>query len=413
MTDRAMALDRNVPRALDAAHLLADVRALSEEIGARPPTSVAERQAAAYITEQLRPLVENWHTRSQPFRSISGMRYRIAPLAVAVGASLLLGRRGARWAQWLGGGLSIALSVASRDAFLARPAAWEAFLPRGTSQNVIVRIPPRGRRTRRVVFLAHMDSGQHRMTANARFVSHLPQTLGALTLLALVGGVLTVLAGKSAQRWRTLRTLIAGAAFGSAALAVLDEMGEPVDGAIGNASGVAALLGLARALHERSLTSTEVILAFTGSATAVSTGAEALARAYREQWSDALWVVVSNVGAGELCWVTQHGISPYATYMPDPLAVRVMERVADARPDLGLMGKRMVTLDELARLRDYGLHAVALMGYDRVSGLIPHWRQRSDTFAAVQAPTIERAAHTCWTVAQVMDQAERWPLPPA
>ncbi len=413
MTDRPIALDRNVPQALDAAHLLADVRALSEEIGARPPTSPAERQAAAYIAEQLRPLVDDWHMRSQPFRSIAGMHYRIAPLAVAVGASLLLGRRRARWAQFLGGALAVGLSVASRDAFLARPAAWEAFLPRGTSQNVIVRIPPRGRRTRRVVFLAHMDSGQHRVTAHPRFVGRLPQTLGALTLLALVGGVLTVLAGKSAQRWRTLRALIAGAAFGSAALAVLDEAGPAVDGAIGNASGVAALLGLARALRERPLASTEVILAFTGSATAVCTGAEALARAYREEWGDALWVVVSNVGAGELCWVTQHGISPYAMYAPDPQAVRVMERVADARPDLGLMGKRMVTLDELARLRDYGLHAVALMGYERVSGLIPHWRRRSDTFAAVQAPTVERAAHTCWTVAQVLDQAESWPLPPA
>jgi hypothetical protein len=339
------------------------------------------------------------------------MSARIAPLAVAVGASLLLGRRHARWAQLLGGALSVGLSVASRDVFLSRPVTWEAFLPRGTSQNVIVRIPPRSRRTRRVVFLAHMDSGQHRLTANRHVVSHLPQTLGALTLLALVGGVLTMLAGKSAQRWRTLRTLIAGGAFGSAALAVLDELGKPVDGAICNASGVAALLGLARALHARPLASTEVVLAFTGSATAVSTGAEALAHEYHEEWGDALWVVVSNVGAGELCWVTQHGISPYAMYTPDPLAVRVMERVADARPDLGLMGKRLVTLDELARLRDHDLHAVALMGYDRVSGLIPHWRQRSDTLAALQSPTIERAAHACWTVTQVLDQAESWPLP--
>ena len=151
-------------------------------------------------------------------------------------------------------------------------------------------------------------------------------------------------------------------------------------------------------------------LAFTGSGTATCTGADVLATAYGEAWKEALWVVVDHVGAGELCWVTRHGISPYAYYYPHPDAVRVIERTADARPDLGLMGKAVLTVDELAILRDRDLRAVALMGYDRASGLIPHWWQVSDTIHAVVPETLERAAHACWTTARVMDESDTWPF---
>ena len=108
----------------------------------------------------------------------------------------------------------------SRDAFLARPAVWETWLPRGESENVIVRIPPRRKALRRVVFIAHLDFGRS-PPDNGPPDGETPaaNTLGAITLLALVGGVLTALSGKN-QRWRALRTLIAGSALGGAALAV-------------------------------------------------------------------------------------------------------------------------------------------------------------------------------------------------
>jgi hypothetical protein len=341
-------IDPNVPEELSAQHLMAFVRHLSVVIGPRRPTSRAERQAASYIHSTIRQLSSRWELVNQPFRSINGFRYRLAPLAALTGLSLMLGLRRDRQAQVFGGLLSVGLSVMSRDAFLARPAVWETWLPRGESENVIVSIPPRRKAQRRVVFIAHLDSGVHRLTTDPRIARHLPQTLGGITLLGLVGGVLT-------------------------------------------------------------LESTEVILAFTGSATAISTGADSLATACGQVWNDALWVVVSNVGAGELCWVTRHGVSPYAYYHPHPDAEKVMERVADARPDLGMMGKSMLTVDEVSILRDRDLCAVALMGYDRVTGLIPHWRQNSDTIHAIDPVVIERAAHACWTVAQVMDQAESWP----
>lgn len=393
---------------LNAARLMDDVRHLSVAIGPRPATSPAEREATNYLHAQLRSVNPRWELLTQSFRSLDGFRYRIAPLAFLAGVSLLTGLRRDRQTQILSGLFSIALSILSRDAFLARPTVWEEWLPRGASQNVIVRIPPRRRIDRRIVFLAHIDSGVHRLTTSSGAVRHLPRTLGAITLMALVGGVLTALSGRN-QRWRELRALIAGAALAGSGLAMVDEMGAKVAGAIGNASGVAALLGLARTLYARPTNSTEVILAFTGSATAVSTGADVLATEYGSAWKDALWIVVNNVGAGELCWVTRHGISPYAYYYPDDKAVRVLELVAQTRPDLGMMGKQMLTLDEVAILRDRDLHAAALMAYDRVTGSIPHWRQISDTVHEVDPATLERAAYACWTTVQLVDQTDAWP----
>ncbi|MBN2305568.1 MAG: hypothetical protein JXQ72_13885 [Anaerolineae bacterium] len=379
------------------------VRHLSVAIGPRPPGSDHEREAAAYVHDLIRRWNGDWTLINQPFRSVSGFRHRIAPLAALTGLNLLFGRRKDGESQIISGLLSVGLSIVSRDTFLARPTIWESLLPRGESQNVIVRIPPRQSIQRRVIFVAHLDSGVHRLTTHPVIMKHLPRTLGGLTIMALTGGVLTALAGRN-QRWRAIRTAIGVSALGGAALAVADEMGACVSGANSNASGVATLLGLAEALSERPLESTEVVLAFTGGATAVSGGADILATEYGGEWHDDLWVVANNVGVGELCWVTRHGISPYAHYHPHPDAVKVMEQVADARPDLGLMGKTLLTLDEVSQLRDRDLRAVALMAYDRVTGLIPHWRQNSDTVHVIEPAVVERAGHALWTIAQTIDQ---------
>jgi hypothetical protein len=402
-------VDPNVPEELSADRLMQFVQHLSVVIGPRRPASQAERDAASYVREVMGQVNRQWECVDQPFPTVNGFRYRVAPLALLTSFSLLLGLRRNRQSRIVSGLLSIGMSVAARDIFLARPPIWETRLPRSKSQNVIFRIPPRHAVQRRIVFLAHLDSNSHHLSADAHVVRQLPHTVGSTTLMALVGGVLTVLAGKN-QRWRVLRSLIAAGALGGAALAIADEMGPDVAGANGNASGVAVLLGLAEALNNHPPEMTEVILAFTGSATAVSTGADALATAFGPAWRDALWVVVSHVGTGELCWVTRHGISPYAYYAPHPEAVQIMERVADARPDLGMMGKPVLSVDEVSILRDRDLRAVALMACDRATGLIPHWRQNSDTIHAISPDTVERAANVCWTAAQVMDQIDTWPL---
>jgi hypothetical protein len=401
--------DKTVRTELTSEHLLEFVRHISAVIGPRHPTSPAEREAAAYIHSLIRQINPEWELINQPFRSADHFSYRIAPVAAMTGIALFAALHKSLKNQILGGLASIGLSIYSRDAFLQRQAVWESWMPRGESQNVIVRIPPRKNVLRRIVLVAYLDSGCHRITADSRVVRHLPRTLGGITLMALVGGVLSILAGKKG-RWRPLRALLGLSALGGAGLALLDEMGPTVAGANGNASGVAALLGIAERLGRRPREHTEVILAFTGAATALSAGIDELAAQYGKEWADALWIVVDNIGTGELAWGSREGISPYAYYYPHPDAVAVMERVADARPDLGLMGQTLLTLDELSILRDRDLRGVTLTAYDRATGLIPNWRQNSDTIHEIEPETLERAAQALWTAIKVIDQADTWPF---
>ena len=164
----------------------------------------------------------------------------------------------------------------SRDAFLARPSVWETWDARAANPRTWWCASARRPARRRIVFLAHVDSGVHRLTTSGTIVKYLPRTLGGITLMGLVGGVLTMLAGRQ-ERWKPLRATVGVSALGAALLAMVDESGPDVAGANGNASGVAVLLALAEALYRRPLESTEVVLAFTGSGTATSTGADVLA----------------------------------------------------------------------------------------------------------------------------------------
>ena len=175
-------IDRNVPVELSADQLLDDVRHLSVVIGPRRPATAGERAAAAYVHSQIRALNPPWELINQPFRTIPGFRWRIAPISAAVGLALLGGLKRGRQGRWVTGLVSVALSILSRDTFLARAQPGEGILARGESENVIVRIPPRRRVRRRVVFVAHLDSGVHRMTTGSRLVGQLPRTLGAVTL---------------------------------------------------------------------------------------------------------------------------------------------------------------------------------------------------------------------------------------
>ena len=168
-------MDHNLPKELNANSLMDTVRALSVKIGPRRPASQDERDAAQYVHNTIRSLDGEWELINQPVRSTGGFRYRIMPLALGNGLSLVWGLSKRRRNQILGGLASVGISVLSRDAFLLRPAPWQSWFARGESQNVIVRITPRGPVRRRVVFVAHLDSAHHRVTADPRLVRYLPR----------------------------------------------------------------------------------------------------------------------------------------------------------------------------------------------------------------------------------------------
>jgi hypothetical protein len=91
-------------------------------------------------------------------------------------------------------------------------------------------------------------------------------------------------------------------------------------GANDNASGVGVLLGLAARLAEESLAHTEVWLAFTGCEDVAAYGVPALLDAHApELGDDAVYLILDQVGLGQLRVLTAHGLIIKRTTHPHAL----------------------------------------------------------------------------------------------
>jgi hypothetical protein len=228
-----------------------------------------------------------------------------------------------------------------------------------------------------------------------------PYLFAGLPALSFLGALLTAV---NAPRW--LRRLAGSMILGQAGLILADEMGDYSTGANDNASGVALLFALAERLVAQPLRHTEVVLAFTGCETVGASGAAELAACYGDAWADAWWIITDSVGAGELCWVTEHGWSaePGTRYHPHPEVHALLTRVAAANPALGIMGRPLITLDAVGPLIARKLKAGAVMGYERSSAFPVNWRRADDCPEWIDPEVLGRAARFLQAVLTTIDE---------
>jgi hypothetical protein len=117
------------------------------------------------------------------------------------------------------------------------------------------------------------------------------------------------------------------------------------------------------------------------------------------------WIDIEMVGAGKLCYVTRHGISYLSDYQPHPRMVELANQVARQHPDLGVTGKAMTMLEEVATLRRFGQQAICLAGYN-ARGMLPNWHRLSDRLENIEPETLSRAACYAWELLQEIDAAK-------
>lgn len=359
----------------------------------RPPRSAEELKAARYIEQKLKEMNVS-EIEEEVFYSIGKMSERLGAVGVLAGAGMLVGAGEARWRRVLGALLMVGAALSAREILKGRTPPWENFYPQRRSQNIIGRIPPSGELRDRIVFLAHMDTDIARLTDHAQLREYAPYFYAGLPNVALLGSMLTLL---NAPIW--MRQMVAYILFGEAGLNVANEIGKSTTGANDNASGVAILLALAEAVAATPLDHTEVVIAFTGCGTVAGQGAAELVREYSDMWADATWIALDNVGAGELCWASEHGWSSNAHYYPHPETVELLTVVASKYPHLGIMGKPMVSLDDVAPLRHKGLKAAAIMGYERSTGFF----SKGETPEEIQPSTLARTWEYVWGIMKEID----------
>ncbi len=380
--------------------LMQHVSALARGVGARPAASAQERRAAEYVQIALRATgVEQ--IAVQPFRT-----------PTSLGAAILLALGMALWAVRVGGrgrlhklwaaSLSALSAFNLRGALRFKPPVFQPLIAFGRSQNVIAVLPPREAPKRRVYLIASLDSGKQRFTLPTP-LPELLNPLATLTIGALFLNALVQLRRALARKPRrgAWDALFAALSLGAFLSQLNDERQPYVEGANANASAVGVLLGLAEALSGAPLQHTQVTLLFTGAAEAGGVGMARYLEQFQPPRFNTYFIHLHGVGNGNLCYLTQHGVSAFGQYAPDPDLLNLARRAARLHPHVA--GRAMPIVDELAVTTRLGYKGICLAAYDQEGGLA-NWHRLSDRLDQIQAGTLSRAAQFVYSLLQIVDQ---------
>jgi Peptidase family M28 len=229
----------------------------------RPTASEGEREAAEWVMAELAGI--GAPARLEREDSNGGYWW---PLGLMAGVGLLAGAAALSGRRALGAGLGAAACAAAVDDLPPRRRRLRRVLPKRGAWNVVAQLGPADA-TRTVVLHAHHD------TANSGLVFHpglpgLADRLGFIErndtsppLMWPVVGCSGVVAAGAATGSRGLTKL--GMALSGAIAASMAEIGlrDAVPGANDNATGVVAMLAVARALAERPTENVRLLLVST------------------------------------------------------------------------------------------------------------------------------------------------------
>ena len=181
----------------------------------------------------------------------------------------------------------------------------------------------------------------------------------------------------------------AAAGLASAALLLLlnERAGEHARGAVDNASGVAAMLALARRLHANPLEQTEVLLLATGSKAAGLNGIHHFLRHQDLDRELTYFLNLDQVGAGRLGYSRGEGM--LHVFRSSREWLDLAKRIAPAFRALPFT-LTAVPSDMLVPLAR-GYKTVSIMGVNE-HGVPMFWNSADDAMAKVNAEQIERAA---------------------
>jgi acetylornithine deacetylase/succinyl-diaminopimelate desuccinylase-like protein len=364
---------------------------LARDIGPRRPCSEAEKQATGALVGWLRE--RGVEARAEEFDGYASFGY---PYGLLFGASLaggLLQRAQGAPARTIGAALAaLSAAVASAEGDLRWTPLSDALSTR-PSVNVVGSVPSAGPTRRRVCLCGHLDTTRSGALFHPAVVPHLAKLLRlpAASALVLAAGplVMRVPGGKAVHG-----AAIAGMAIASAFVAERELRGRDVPGANDNASGCAVAMQLAAECAAARLEHTEVDVLITSCEEAGMLGAQAYARRHRLRATETTFLNFDTVGGDvPLTYILREGSATMNRPASDRL-VRLLDRLAQRRPDLGLVPARTTPglPTDATPMRARGWEAVTLLAQD--GNRIPNYHWPSDTYENIDARTVGRALET-------------------
>jgi hypothetical protein len=296
----------------------------------RPTASQGERRAAEWLLAKLR---ENGARGEIELERAHGTFWW--PLGLAAGAGILAGLATLRGPRLLGGALAAAVGAVAYDDLPPGERRFRKILPQRTATTVVTEMGPADAE-RTIVLVAHHDA------AHAGLVYHpaIPELVfgqapwliqrvdTSPALFAPVVAIPALIAGGAVTGNRGL--VKAGTALAAASVAVLADIGsrETVPGANDNATGVALLVAMARALAERPTQNVRVMLVST-SEEALCEGMQAFARRHFAELppESTFFLSVDTLGSPHLLVLRGEGMICMREYPARSLAV--LDELAD------------------------------------------------------------------------------------
>src|SRR3954470_191342 len=364
----------------------------------RPSASSGERHAAEWIVEQLgdsgtpaRIEAEAAHGTHLPF---------VLPSALALLAGLLRSRSVA----FVMAALATAAIV---DEVGGHRRLVRRILARRETYNVVADAGnPRGSRT--VVFVSHHDAARPWAAAFGALVSAPPPRLLGGRPLPIAGTIayapLTVLLGVVGRVGALRRAGMALCAFIVVLFADIARH-PPVPGANDNASGVAALLGLASDLAERRPKSLRVVLLSAGSEETMLEGMDAFLRRHRGELDPARTLVVClhQIGWSRLLLRESEGVLRRRRTRPEDVDL-VLQAARAAAVGVEVAPPFVSPSDGLAA-RWAGLPTIFLSSA-AANGGYPHYHRPGDVPENVNIETVVAARRLCTQLVAELDRRD-------
>ena len=379
---------------------------LAETIGPRGSTTAQEAEAARYAERVLReagfePATEhftsarsNWH----PYALFSGL--------VLVGE--LLFWVGGRWGAWAALALTVMAmaSVLLEMTFRSNPLRW--LLPRGRSQNVWARVPPRQEPREQVVLMGHLDSHRTPLVFSTagwlKLFSLLVPT--GLVCVVILGGLFAAGSLSADLVWKLLSLPFALVVLGLALITLQADLTPYTAGANDNATGAGVVLDLATRLKQAPLAHTTVWAVLSGCEEVGCYGADAFARAHMQELQGAAWLAIDSVGGSKASPSFLKRETFLLTVHSDPGLAALFERVAGRCPELDASSTSMRgAFTEGSIGAKYGFRVLSLIGHRR-DGALPEWHRPTDVVANVDPNVVARTEKLVWELLQEIDREQ-------
>jgi Peptidase family M28 len=373
---------------------------LASEIGPRRPCSDAERRAAEALRDRLgaagvpAPRLTTFRSR-ESFGSFHG------PVLAAGAVAGIVSRRFPRAGALLSAG---ALAAGIDEARFGRLGE-SAVACRSKSRNLTAIIEPAGGAKRTLCLVSHLDSSRSGLMFHPSVTPYLGFLNGLAGASLGVQALDPLLRKFKPGRFAVgLARLVCG--IGAALMLEREIRGEDVPGANDNASGAAVTGVLAAEIAAEPLESTRVVLLITGSEESGVLGM----RSFLRTTDTSGWLFLNFDGVGgraPLRYLVSEG-DVFQNREADSGILRVMEGIAQGRPELGLSPVKLgsgLPYDSTPVLVGGG--RAATFGVQDRS--IPDYHAPTDTADRISDASLERALEAGRDVITAIDRGEADP----